>query len=155
MTTEIERTKELVTHMKNVKTGSSPKPILTNCKKCMNDLHDECITPETCLCSVDTEHNTKGKIVYDPKKWTSDTAKATTIQIFSVDENLKFDDESKINSVCIVLNKFWNFSNPYELLMYDGVRYSNDQAVRLVNTWTQKLIPYCTKNNCNEVLFKM
>ena len=153
MTSEIERVKELVEDMKNVKTGSNPEPILTNCKNCMKDLHDKCTRPETCLCSVDTEHGTKGKIVIT--KTTEDKKLKTMIDIFSVENNLKFDGEEKINDTCKILNKFWDFSNPYEILLYDGMRYSNDKAKRQINTWSQKIIPFCSKNNSNEVLFKM
>ena len=30
---------------------------LLNCKKCMQDKHDECTRPDTCLCSVQTSNN--------------------------------------------------------------------------------------------------
>ena len=32
---------------------------LTNCKNCISDKHDECINSESCLCSVETNHNEK------------------------------------------------------------------------------------------------
>jgi len=31
--------------------------ILINCKSCMNDLHDECLKPDSCKCAIETNHN--------------------------------------------------------------------------------------------------
>lgn len=36
--------------------------ISINCPSCLADRHDDCSDPETCLCAVETEHNTKKTI---------------------------------------------------------------------------------------------
>ena len=142
--------------VEKIRTGSDPKPVLVNCDPCRLGDCEICREPQTCLCAVETNHNTKGKIIW--KESTPESSLATIIQIFSVDENLKFDGEEKINNVVKVLRKFWNFvtlSKTDEILLHDGKIYNKTKAEVLIREWSEKLILYCTKNNANEVVDKI
>ncbi len=132
----------------------SSSKIKINCKPCQADKCDECLDEKKCLCAVDTKHNApslKDGVRVDMKK----VSIPDLIDMYVVEESLKFDTPKRIDEVCKVLNEFFNFTNPYELMMYDGMIYSNDKAKMTVKQWAEKLIPNCSKAYRNEVLSKM
>lgn len=134
---------------------ASKKIILINCKPCLVDRHEDCDFPEKCLCAVETKHNEPSlrdgvKVDHERK-----VSLESLMEMFIVENGLGFEDIDKIGNVCKVLNEFYNFKNPYELLLYDGMIYNQHKAEKIINRQTERLIPNCTKNNRKEVLSKM
>jgi len=139
-----------------IRTGSDPKPILINCKPCMKDKCNDCLNPKSCLCAVETEHNTRGKII--EKESTPESQLNTLIQIYEVDENLDFSGKDKIDHVAKVFLKFYNFvtlKKLDEILLYNGKIYDGLKAESLIKERTEKLIPNCTTHDVKEVINKI
>ncbi len=124
-----------------------------NCQNCKDTKCGKCEYPDRCRCAYyKHEDNLLTGVRVDFEKKVSPK---NLMEIFIVENNLRFDDETKIDSVCTVLNKFWNFVNPYELMLWDGMRYSSHKAESIIKEQTEKLIPNCKKNHRSEVLSKM
>ena len=73
-----------------------------NCKPCMQDKHDECLNPKTCLCAGNKHGNSLRNEVkvdesksIDPKFYTE----------WSEVNQVSFDGDDKIDNVALVLQK--------------------------------------------------
>ncbi|GBH33366.1 hypothetical protein NZNM25_01570 [Nitrosopumilus zosterae] len=80
------------------------------------------------------------------------------MEIFAVENNLKFEGEEKIDQVVKLLRKFYNFvtlRKTEEILLYNGKIYDNIQAETVIKEKTEKLIPNCTTHNRHEVINKI
>ena len=133
-------------------------PGLINCKKCLADKHDECLDEKKCLCAVDTKHNApslKDGVRVDTTKKVS---RYGLIEMFSVENNLKFDTDERINSVAIVLMEFWDFvtlRKTNQILLFNGKIYDSNQSESIIREQTEKLIFKCTKHDTSEVIDKI
>lgn len=121
--------------------------ILTNCKECLADRHDSCLN-NGCLCAIETNHNSatlkNGVRVDDSKPINIESL----IEIFSVENNLKFDGHDRIDNVAKALIKFHNFvtlRNTDKILLYNEKIYDSRNAESKIKELTEKLIPNCTK----------
>ena len=130
---------------------------LVNCSECMADRHDSCLN-EKCLCAVEAKHNEptlKDGVRVDDSK---PVHIESLIEIFSVDNNLKFDGHDKIDNVAKGLIKFHNFvtlRNTDKILLYNGKIYDSRNAESKIKEITEKLIPNCTKHDVLEVIDKI
>ena len=131
---------------------------LLNCKPCMQDKHDECTRPDTCICAVETNHNAatlRDGVRLDTTKKVS---LKNLIEIFIVDNNLEFESKEKIDNTVKVLREFNTFVTPrdkQEILLYNRKIYDGIQADTIIKEQTEKLIPNCTEHETKEVINKI
>ncbi|WP_179361673.1 DNA primase family protein [Nitrosopumilus cobalaminigenes] len=131
---------------------------LINCNECLGDRHDNCLS-DSCLCRSDN-HGVKkesilGNCKVDPTKKIS---QANLMEIFIVDNNLRFDNEEKIDNVAKVLRNFYNFvtlRKTEKVLLFNGKIYDSLHAESIIKEETNKLIPNCTKHDRAEVIDKI
>lgn len=132
--------------------------IQTNCKKCLEGIHENCLS-ENCLCKFDN-HGIKKSNLKDGVRL--DTSKKITtddlIQFYIGEQNLKFNDEDKIDNVVKVLRRFFNFitlRQAEKILLYNGKIYDSLNAESIIKEKTEKMIPNCTTRDRNEVINKI
>ncbi|MCH7559876.1 MAG: hypothetical protein IIC67_00650 [Thaumarchaeota archaeon] len=126
-----------------------------NCKPCMQDKHDECLNPKTCLCAGNKHGNSLRNEVkvdesksIDPKFYTE----------WSEVNQVSFDGDDKIDNVALVLQKNYKFvtlRKTEDVLLYTGKIYDSLQAETIIKEETEKIIANCTTHNRNEVVNKI
>jgi len=131
---------------------------LVNCSFCRKDEHDKCLDPKSCLCAVETNHNEPtlrdGVKVDDTKP----VSLINLMDIFAVENNLRFDNEKRIDNVCKVLRHFYHFvtlRNTDKILLYNGKIYDPLNAESIIKEETEKLIPQCPAHDIREVIEKI
>ncbi|MBT6647269.1 MAG: hypothetical protein HOB51_07110 [Thaumarchaeota archaeon] len=142
---------------------NTPK-MRVNCKFCRQDKHDEC-THNNCLCDLETEHNTKGKIVFTDEKFTdsdiddwnavaNDTPEPTLEKL----QEVKHQHEDRIDVVAHRLIKKYYFVTVREtdvIYYYTGKIYDSKNALSIIKEETEKQIIQCTRADKLEVIDKI
>jgi len=136
-----------------------------NCKPCMADKHEEC-THNDCLCEIETEHNTKGKIVFSDKPVSDEDFQdfvEATEDIPTPTAEIGFrriaaDDPKKFDKVAERLIALYNFVTAIEsdtIYLFTGKIYDNKKAEAIIKEETEKIIYQCKTNWVNEVTAKI
>jgi len=135
-----------------------------NCKPCLADKHEDC-THKNCLCEIETEHNTKGKIVFTDEKFTNseiddwndvvnNTSTPTLEKLQIVDH--KHDDRiDVIAERLIVKHNFVTAINTDKIYLFTGKIYENEKALSIIKEESEKQIIHCSTNDSNEVISKI
>jgi len=131
---------------------------LINCKNCVSDKHDECINSESCLCSVETNHNEK--IVESNQPFTPEQiAKGKELkkiwhEIYKNQSESSLKEKSYKNSDwCYVADeiqgnsdfvtlretkKIWRYNKKEGVYEPDGDTFIDEECQNLVNQCTTK-----------------
>lgn len=128
---------------------------MINCKACLEDKHEQCTNPDSCLCAIETKHN--APTLLDGVK--VDHEKKTSLyDFYIIENNLRFDNEERIDNVVKVLRKFNHFitlRNTDKILLYNGKIYDSINAESKIKEETEKLIPHCPAHDVREVIEKI
>ena len=136
---------------------------LINCIPCMQDRHNDCYHPDTCKCSVETNHNVN--IVKEEKVeesvYVERQAKVKALlreSEYDTFRNEKIHDDERIDATVDRIQLYYHFvtsTKTNELYLFNGKIYSNDEAVSKIKELSEKLIPNCTEHQRNEVVSKI
>jgi len=143
--------------------GQNTPKMRVNCRSCISGTHDDC-THDNCLCDLETEHNTKGKIVFTDEKWNdsdiddwndvaNDTPEPTLEKL-----KLKHSDESAVDEVANLLVDHYNFvtvRESDEIYYYNGMIYDSKNVISIIKEETESHIRECTKHDKLEVIDKI
>ena len=80
------------------------------------------------------------------------------IQYYSVAQNLRFDNEERIENVVKILKQFFHFvtlRNSEKILLYNGKIYDSLNSESIIKEETEKLIPLCPERDTIEVINKI
>ena len=136
---------------------------LINCIPCMQDKHDDCYHPNTCKCSVETNHNeniVKEEIVEESVYLERQAKTKALLRESEYDDfrNEKIHDDERIDATVDRIqlrHHFVTSTKTNELCLYNGKIYSNDEAISKIKELSEKLIPNCTEHQRNEVVAKI
>lgn len=129
--------------------------MLINCNKCVEDLHDQCNDPESCLCAKECNHN-------QPKYVIKDDA-IPSFEEFK--EDLKKnpvryhrDSQSTVSNVASILMMKYYFITIIEkdeICCFNGKIFDSKGVEALIHKEAENRIINCRKKDRNEVLSKI
>ena len=125
---------------------------------CLNNRHKECMEPDSCLCSVQSNHNLpsiRREILTELERPQS---LVSLMEDHGRQQGLRFDNKSKIDSVAKILIHYFHFCTirqTQELLIYTGKIYDNEVAETTIKVFAERLIPDCTSRERNECIEKI
>ena len=127
-----------------------------NCKPCMQDKHDKCLNPNTCLCAVETNHNaTTFKTNFDKplSKEYFDEVKEVNAEI---DRGPKMYENEDFDLVANLIQSDYSFVTIREnenIWCYDKIeKFYKPKGETIIKENCQKYIRKCKKNYVNEVI---
>ena len=126
-----------------------------NCQKCLQDSHEECLDPETCLCAG-YEHGRKTKSKFGLTQEAQDMLTVEKLKesakLTEISEIIDIEKPSQVAGYLMKQYTFKTLRDTWEVLVYkDGVYLENAEVLiaeicRTINTEIKK-------SNYNEILF--
>ena len=133
---------------------------LTNCKKCMKYLHDECTRPKTCLCAVETKHNAATlrdgvKVDFDKpidENYNEDV-KSVNDSIKQEPKSYRIDDWYIVAILIQMNDNFLTLRENLQMWYYnkDGGIYKPD-ADTIIAESCQRMINKCQNKTVKEII---
>ena len=135
--------------------------MLINCENCVLDKHDECRSPNSCLCAVETNHNESLKsqpLVFEVKDdWvpTPEELKKD-LQDRPVQYHRSMDGTcTHVAAILIEKFHFITVSETDTIYYFNGKIYDSKNVSALIKSETEKRIMFCREKERMEVYNKI
>jgi len=126
---------------------------LMNCKHCMNDLHDQCLNPDSCKCAVETNHN-EPTLRDGVKVDYSKPIDPNFINEWHELNKKNEDEEPELLDYAVSImsdNTFKTLDDTNEIVYWSKGVYEFNGEV-LIAKECEKIIPECSNHKVNEVM---